>query len=128
MDISLQPEFYKPSLDNNGNYIDSLLSFNMDAGIKCPCMPGRERLFTCKSKFNTHKKTKSHQTWLERMNSEKNNYYIENIKLKELIENQQKIIAQYDKEIMKKNAIIEFLSNKPNNNNICHETMNLIDI
>jgi len=128
MNICLQPEFYKPSLDNNGNYIDSLLSFNMDVGIKCPCMPGKERLFTCKSKFNTHKKTKAHQTWLERMNSEKNNYYIENIKLKELIESQQKIIAEYDIEIMKKNAIIEFLSNKSAVHVLNHDTMNLIDI
>ncbi len=128
MNISLQPEFYKPSLDNNGNYIDSLLSFNMDVGIKCPCMPGKERLFTNKSKFNTHKKTKTHQTWLERMNSEKNNYYVENIKLKELIESQQKIIAKYDLELMKKKAIIEFLSNKSTSQDLNHQTLDLLDL
>ena len=128
MDIALQPEVYKPSLDNNGNYIDSLLSFNLEMGIVCPCMPGKDRVFKNKTKFNYHKKTQTHQRWLEKINTEKNNLFVENIKLKELVETQKKLLAQFDIEIMKKNAIIEFLSSKTKSGELKHETINLIDI
>lgn len=127
MDISLQPEYYKPSVDDNGKFIDSLISFNLEAGIICPCIANKNKIFNCKTKFNSHKKTKTHKLWLENLNGEKNNLYIENLQLKELLDSQKKIIAKYDIELMKKNAIIDFLS-ETKNISCQQESINLLDI
>ncbi len=127
MDISVQPDIYTPSVDNNGNYIDSLLSFNIQKGIHCPCMPNKERVFNCVAKFNIHKKSKTHQKWLSALNQEKMNYFVENIQLKELVENQRKIISQLDIDNQNKKAVIEYLNNQLKDKILSSTEVNLLD-
>ena len=127
MDISVQPDIYTPSVDNNGNYIDSLLSFNIQKGIYCPCMPNKERVFNCSAKFNIHKKSKAHQKWLSALNHEKMNYFVENVQLKELVENQRKIISQLDIDNQNKKAVIEYINNQLKAKILSSTDVNLLD-
>jgi hypothetical protein len=62
------------------------------------------------SVFSAHTKTKNHQKWLETLNLNKANYYIENIHLRETIDNQKQIIAKMEKEINNKNITVNYLT------------------
>lgn len=126
MELALEPEIYTPSLDNQGHYVDDHLNFNISTGIKCICM-GKNTTFTKKSQFTAHKKTKSHQKWLETLNNNKSNYFTKSIAQQELIEQQQIIIKNLEKEISKKDIIIEFLTNKNKYKTDNYEEINLID-
>ena len=38
MELVTEPDVYSPSIDNNGNYIDIIPSFNIiNKGVSCPC-------------------------------------------------------------------------------------------
>ena len=57
-----------------------------------------------------HTKTKFHQKWLLHLSQNKANYYVELLKSKELIENQQKIIVQLEQQIKRKSMTIDYLT------------------
>jgi len=79
----------------------------------------------------THIKTKNHQKWLSNLNLNKVNYYIENEKLQETIQNQRLIIAKLEKDINTKNMTIDYLSQQLNtntNNKNLVTVMNLLDL
>ena len=57
-----------------------------------------------------HTKTKIHQKWLLHLSQNKANYYVELLKSKELIENQQKIIVQLEQQIKRKSMTIDYLT------------------
>lgn len=99
MDLALEPDIYSPNIDDKGNYVDKIPSFtNLKNGIRCPCGTRKDKTYDCTAYFTTHIKTKTHQKWLSELNTNKSNYYIENIQLKELINNQRQIIANLEKE------------------------------
>jgi len=111
MELVTEPEIYSPNIDENGNYIDSILSFNcIKYGIRCPCGTRKDKIYQSSSTFSTHTKTKKHQLWLQQLNQNKANYYIENENLKEIIQTQKIIIAKYEKEIQNRNMTIEYLT------------------
>jgi hypothetical protein len=117
MDIVAEPELYSPSLDMVGNYIDVIPSFRN--GIRCPCGCRKDKIYENSSVFATHTKSKTHQKWLSTVNLNKSNYYIENERLKETLQNQRLIIAKLDKDLQHKNMTIDYLTqqlcgNKPN--------------
>lgn len=108
MDITLTPDIYTPSVDENGNYIDIIPIIKN--GLFCPCGSRKDKTYENSSKFSAHIKTKIHQKWLLVLNQNKANYYIEMIKNKEIIENQQKIIAQLEHNLQKKILTIDYLT------------------
>ena len=108
MEISLTPDIYAPIVDDNGNYVDKIPF--MKRGIYCLCGSRKDKIYENSSKFSTHMKTKCHQKWLEHLNQNKANYYVEVLKSKEIIENQQKIIQQLENQLQKKILTIDYLT------------------
>ena len=130
MDIAVTPDMYAPGVDINGDYVDSIPNFSH--GYMCPCNVRKHKVYETKSKFTVHCKSKCHQKWLQSLNHNKSNYYVELIKMKELVENQRKIIAQLEESISKKIMTIDYLTEevlKMKRERQCsHESINLIDL
>lgn len=99
-EFSLQPVEYEPSLDAEGKrYVDIVPPKQLlSRGIKCKCSG---TLFTTRQGLSLHFTTISHQNWLEYQNRNKNNDYMEVIKLRELVKQQQILLSEKD------NALIE---------------------
>lgn len=95
--ITLTPDTYTPSVDDNGNYIDNIPSIKH--GLFCPCGSRKDKAYENTAKFATHIKSKVHQKWLTILNQNKANYYVEALRNKDLVENQQKIITQLTKQL-----------------------------
>lgn len=108
MDISLTPDTYTPNIDENGNYIDGKIP--IINGIICLCGSRKDKVYETQSKFSTHCKSKIHQKWLQQLNNNKANYYIELQKIKETYENQKLIIARFEKETFNKSRTIDYLT------------------
>tara|TARA_B100001250_G_scaffold164873_1_gene141822 strand:+ start:536 stop:949 length:414 start_codon:yes stop_codon:yes gene_type:complete len=117
--LAMDPDYYSPNTDIDGKYIDGDVRPWPDEGIRCPCGTRKDIIFTSRQKLNSHKKTQGHQRWLFELNNNKQNLYIENIKLKETIKTQKEIltkqgnkIAQLDKDINDNNITIVYLTKK----------------
>lgn len=111
MDLIVESDIYTPSIDDNGNYVDKIPSFsNIKNGLRCPCGTRRDKTYDCSSYFTNHIKTQTHKKWLSNMNMNKSNYYIENIQLRETINNQKLIIAKFEKEINTNLKTINYLT------------------
>ena len=108
MDITITPDTYTPSVDNVGNYIDNIPTIKN--GLFCPCGSRKDKIYENAVKVATHVKSKSHQKWLIHLNQNKANYYVEMLKNKELVENQQKIIAKLETQLQKKTLTIDYLT------------------
>jgi hypothetical protein len=122
MELVVEPDIYTPNIDNNGNYIDKIPSFNnIKNGLRCPCGTRKDKTYDCANYFSSHIKTQTHKKWLSDMNLNKKNHYVENIGLKETVNNQKLIIARLEKEINIKSKTIDYLTqqlvNHDNNSN-----------
>jgi hypothetical protein len=129
MDLLVESDIYSPSIDDNGEYVDKIPSFNnIKNGLRCPCGTRKDKTYDCVAYFASHIKTQTHKKWLSNMNINKTNYYIENIQLRETIQNQKIIIAKYEKEINTKLKTINYLTEqlvlKDNSN---HENVDLLN-
>jgi hypothetical protein len=108
MDLAIQPEIYQPSVDAQGKYVDSIPSFHLlKAGLQCPC--GSKKCYITRAPFVTHTQTKLHQKWLENINNNKVNYFVENAQLLETVQNQRFIIAKLEKELQTKTMAFDLL-------------------
>ena len=117
--LAIEPDYYSPNTDINGNYIDGDVRPWPDEGIRCPCGTRKDIIFTSRQKLNTHKKTQGHQRWLCEINNNKQNLYIENIKLKEIIKTQKELLtkegnknAQLEKDKNDNKTTIVYLTKK----------------
>lgn len=125
MDLIVESDIYSPSIDDNGNYIDKIPSFtNIKNGLRCPCGTRRDKTYDCSSYFASHIKTQTHKKWLSNMNTNKSNYYIENIQLSETINNQKLIIAKFEKEINTNLKTINYLTKQL----VAKDEVNNIDV
>lgn len=126
-EIALTPDTYTPSIDDTGNYIDKIPAIKY--GLLCLCGTRKDKRYDTSSKFATHIKTKTHQNWLRCLNQNKANHYVQMLELKDLVENQRKIMCNLEKQLSQKNTTIDYLSEqlivKHNQNNA---TANLLDI
>jgi len=132
MELIVEPDLYSPGIDDNGNYIDKIPSFYyIKKGLNCPCGTRKDKLYDSNSCFSAHIKTKCHQKWLTNLNLNKANYYTENEKLKETLQNQRLIIAKLEKEIHTKLMTIDYLTQqliKPSQTvNTVNTVNNLLD-
>jgi hypothetical protein len=113
MDLTLESDIYEPCIDDNGNYNDYLpTSSKFKNGLRCPCGTRKEHIFENRQSFCGHIKTKTHQKWLSDLNTNKMNYFTENIKLNETINNQKIIIAKLQRENDENIKLIAHLTKK----------------
>ena len=116
MDLVTDPDTYSPTLDDMGNYIDKIPPFTIKHGIRCPCGSRKDHVYTTYSIFYQHIKTKTHQKWLQDVNLNKRNYYIENEELKTTVQQQRMIIATLEKDLQcninKLNSLMKKSCNK----------------
>lgn len=111
MDLVTEPDMYSPSIDDAGNYIDKIPHFAiLKKGVRCPCGSRKDKCYDTHSIFAAHIKTKHHQKWLQELNINRANYYVENENLKTTLQNQRIIIANLEKEIQKKSMTIDYLT------------------
>ena len=135
-DLVLEPDIYCPSVDDSGNYIDRIPSFHiMKKGVLCPCGSRKDKVYETHTVFSAHIKTKIHQKWLESLNLNKANYYVENENLKNTIYNQRLIIAKLERDLNNRVMTIDYLTqqlnknntNNANNTNNTNNNVNLLD-
>lgn len=127
MELVIEPDLYSPSIDDKGNYIDKVPSFTrIKKGLQCPCGSRKDKIYETYSVFSAHTKTKIHQKWLENLNLNKANYYIENEQLKETIQNQRIIIATLEKDVNRKLKTIDYLTQQLTNTNTTNSTTNTV--
>lgn len=111
MELVVEPELYAPSVDETGKYVDKIPSFAINKkGLQCPCGARKDKIYETYNTFSCHIKTKNHQKWLENLNLNRANYYVENEQLKETMQNQRIIIARMEKEIQTKTMTIDYLT------------------
>jgi len=108
MEISLTPDTYQPIVNNAGEYIDKIPVIKK--GLYCVCGSRKEKIYENENKFSAHIKTKKHKKWLEILNENKANYYVEMIKIKEIVEEQKKIIGRLEVQIQQKELTIHYLT------------------
>jgi hypothetical protein len=99
MDLSIVSDIYEPVIDEKNNYIDCIPPTNkFKNGLRCPCGTRREHIFDSRPSFVSHCKSKTHQKWVSELNLNKMNYFSENIRLHETVNNQKIIIARIQRE------------------------------
>ena len=111
MELVVEPDFYSPSIDESGNYVDKIPTSNIiNQGILCPCSSRKAKVYKGYSNFSTHIKTQCHQKWLSSLNANKANYYVENKKLEEIVKQQRLIIAKNEQDLQNKSMTIDYLT------------------
>jgi hypothetical protein len=104
-ELTAQLNQYTPSLDNEGNYVDTLPTKSAFVkGIKCGC--GTATWWFDGPKFKTHCKSVMHQKWIQILNQNKNNHLSELSQLRETVRQQQLLIAERDKRIIDMEQVI----------------------
>jgi hypothetical protein len=127
MELVVEPDIYSPSIDEAGNYVDKIPSFNIiKKGLLCPCGSRKDKSYDSSSSFSGHIKSKNHKTWITSLNLNKVNYYVENEKLVETLLNQRLIIARLEKDINSKISTIDYLTQQLLHKNSEYVT-NLLD-
>lgn len=124
MEVVAEPEWYSPSVDDNGKYVDNIPLIRH--GLRCPCGSRRDKIYDART-FPAHIKTKCHQKWLECVNKNRANYYVENEKLRETIQNQRLIIAKMEKEIQSKSLTIDYLTKQLQRSEMTAGAENLLE-
>ena len=110
MELTIEPEMYSPTINDQGNYIDKV--YYSKHGIFCPCGSRKDKIYESTEKFKQHMKTKAHQKWLADMNTNKANFYIKSIELEETVKQQRLIIAQLERMINTKSKTIDILTER----------------
>ena len=133
MELVVEPDIYSPSINDNGIYVDKVPPFNyIKKGLVCPCGSRKDKIYETHSVFVSHTKTKVHQKWLEGLNLNKANFYVELEKSKEVISNQRLIIAKLEKDINNKIMTIDYLTQQLHKTQLSNTTsstsfINLLD-
>jgi hypothetical protein len=112
MDLAIEPDYYVPGIDDNGNYVDKIPNFNTikTDGLLCSCGSRKDKVYRNHTSFSGHIKTKTHQNWLETLNINKKNYFMENKELQDTIHNQRLIIAKLEKDLSNRDFTIDYLT------------------
>jgi hypothetical protein len=128
MDLAVEPDIYEPNINEKKDYIDNIPYLSkFKNGLRCPCGTRKEHVFDSRNCFAVHIKTKTHQKWLSDMNTNRSNYYTENVQLKETIVNQKLIIARLEKEVNLKLKTIDYLTQQLVSKETCNVVTNLLE-
>ena len=111
MELIAESDTYTPALSESGKYEDCIPRFGGNImGYYCPCGARKDKVYSSSSIMSAHIKTKTHQKWIESLNLNRANYFVENQKLKETNASQCIIIARYEKTDASKDATIAYLT------------------
>jgi hypothetical protein len=115
MELATEPDVYSPSIDENGNYIDKIPSFNTNAlanGLRCPCGTRKDKVYLTGPLFAAHCKSKTHEKWVQDLNNNKSNFFTENQKLRDVVHAQKIMIGKLELEVSSKNMTIGYLTHE----------------
>ena len=113
MDLTIESDIYEPCMNDDSNYSDYVPpSSKFKYGLRCPCGTRKEHVFDTRQSFSGHIRTKTHQKWITDINMNKMNYFKENIKLNETINNQKLIIARLQRDNEENVKLIVHLTKK----------------
>jgi inner membrane protein involved in colicin E2 resistance len=119
MELITETDIYYPSIDNDGKYVDRIPNFiNIKGGLKCQCGTRKDKIYSNYAIFSQHLKRKMHQKWMESINLNRENYLVENSKLKDVIKQQRIHIAELEKTLNKRSLTIDYLSHELHKVNI----------
>lgn len=108
MALVTESDIYGPSLSQDGAYIDHIPSFNnFPQGIRCPCT---NNCYASRQSFSTHTKTQGHRRWLEALNANRANHFTELEQSRQIVRQQQLIIAKLEREKTELMNMVSFLS------------------
>ena len=113
MELATEPDTYCPNIDEHGNYADRIPSFNTAAltnGLRCPCGTRKDKVYASAAMFASHIKTKTHEKWLQDLNANKANFYIENKKLRDLVQSQKIMLGKMEVDLTNKSLTIDYLT------------------
>ena len=111
MELIVDSDTYAPTLSDSGKYEDCVPAFGGSiSGYYCPCGARKDKVYSSNSVMSSHFKTKTHQKWIETLNLNRTNYFVENQKLKETTSSQRIIIAKLEKNIVSKDETIAYLT------------------
>jgi hypothetical protein len=128
MELTINSDIYTPSCNEIGNYVDKMPPANsFKNGIRCPCGTRSDKVFDKYSNFAMHIKTKHHQQWLQDQNQNKSNMYVDNLRLKELVDNQKIIIARLEIDVKNKINTIDLLTKELMKKSNLIKTIDLLD-
>lgn len=128
MELVVEPDIYNPSINESGLYVDKVPPFNyIKKGLMCPCGSRKDKIYESHSVFVAHTKSKVHQKWLEGLNLNRANFYVELEKSKEVISNQRLIIAKLEKDISNKIMTIDYLTQQLHKTQSSSSTKDLLD-
>ena len=108
--LTVESDTYAPIMTDTGKYEDCMPRFSGTNGYYCGCGARKDKLYGSASVMNNHMKTKTHQKWLEVLNLNRANHFVENIKLQETVASQRLIIARFEKTVVEKDATISYLT------------------
>lgn len=98
-ELATQPFQYEPSVGENNLYVDrDPPRSTFTRGVRCGC--GSTTLFQSLSNFKQHRGTGIHVKWMETLNNNKNNHLTELLQLRDIVKQQQVLIAERDKKII----------------------------
>ena len=115
MELATEPDVYSPSIDENGNYIDKIPSFNTNAlanGLRCPCGTRKDKVYLTGPLFAAHCKSKTHEKWVQDLNNNKSNFFTENQKLRDVVHAQKIMIGKLELDVSSKNMTIGYLTHE----------------
>lgn len=111
MELVIDSDVYAPTLSDSGKYEDCMPSFGGNiSGYYCSCGARKDKVYSSNSVMTAHFKTKTHQKWIEVLNLNRANHFVENQKMKETISSQRIIIAKLEKNNSSKDETIAYLT------------------
>jgi len=113
MALATEPDTYCPNIDEHGNYADRIPSFNTAAlanGLRCSCGTRKDKVYASAAMFASHIKTKTHEKWLQDLNANKANFYIENKRLRDLVQSQKIMLGKMEVDLTNKSLTIDYLT------------------
>ena len=113
MELVTEPDVYSPNIDDKGNYVDKIPSFNTAAlanGLRCPCGTRKDKVYLSSSLFAAHCKSKTHEKWIQDLNTNKCNFFTETQKLREIVHAQKIMIGKLGLDVSSKNITIGYLT------------------
>jgi hypothetical protein len=101
MDLILTPDLYEPSINDMGIFIDKIPAWSClkGKGIMCSCGTRKNKVYETSGTFSSHLKTQGHKQWIENLNANKVNFYLENVQMKKIIHELRSVLDKYEKEL-----------------------------
>ena len=111
MELIAESDTYAPVLSESGKYEDCIPRFGANvSGYYCPCGARKDKVYSSSSIWPNDMKTKAHLKWIESLNVNRANHFVENVKLKETVASQCIIIARQEKANLTKDTTIAYLT------------------